>query len=150
MKELDNIDRQLISLLRSDARLSVSMLAKKIQVSRATIQNRMNRLEKNGTITGYTALVSSGTNKNMALVRALMSIELKNSSIKNVKSALLAEPCVSAIHTTNGRWDMVLELQTQSLEEFTNVLGRIRGIAEISSSESSILLTSQRIHSQEL
>ncbi|NQY65682.1 MAG: AsnC family transcriptional regulator [Alteromonadaceae bacterium] len=59
MKELDNIDRQLISLLRSDARLSVSMLAKKIQVSRATIQNRMNRLEKNGTITGYTALGDS-------------------------------------------------------------------------------------------
>jgi DNA-binding Lrp family transcriptional regulator len=50
----------------------------------------------------------------------------------------------SAIHSTNGRWDMVLELQTRSLEEFDRILGRIRGLKGISSSETSILLSSTR------
>ncbi|WDD99693.1 MULTISPECIES: Lrp/AsnC family transcriptional regulator [Thalassomonas] len=150
MSDLDNIDRQLISLLRADARTSVSQLAKTIDVSRATVQNRINRLEKRGVITGYTALVSPGTNEQVSLIRALMNIELKGTSTKNIKQALMAEPSVCAIHTTNGRWDMIAELQTRSLEEFDQVLGRIRNINEVSASETSILLSSHRISSQEL
>jgi DNA-binding Lrp family transcriptional regulator len=145
MIDIDNIDRQLISMLRTDARLSISYLASKIKVSRATVQNRITRLEKKGIITGYTALISPSANEKMALIRAHMSIEIKGSTTKNVKQALLAEPSVCAIHTTNGRWDMIIELQTTSLEQFDKILGRIRGINEISASETSILLTSQHI-----
>jgi len=150
MENIDNIDRPLISLLRKDARMPISALAKKIQVSRATVQNRIDRLEKRGIITGYTALVSAGTNEKMSLVRALMNIELKGSASKNVKTALLSEPSVCAIHSTNGRWDMIVELQAGSLEDFDKILGRIRDIDEISASETSILLSSHRISSQQL
>ncbi len=150
MNDIDNIDRQLISLLRANARHSVSLLAKKIRVSRATVQNRINKLEKSGVITGYTALVSATTNEQMSIVRAHMNIEIKGSSTKNIRAALTAEPNVCAIHTTNGRWDMIIELQTQSLESFDKVLGRIREIPEISASETSILLSSHRISSPEL
>lgn len=147
MSTLDNIDRQLISLLRTDARIPVSTLAQKIKVSRATIQNRMSKLENNGVITGYTALVSSSTNQNISLIRAHMSIELKGITTKKIKLALKTEPCICAIHTTNGHWDMIIELQTDSLEELDKILGRVRSIPEISSSETSILLTSERIRS---
>lgn len=150
MSTIDNIDRQLISLLRANARLSISLLAKKIGVSRATIQNRINKLEKSGTITGYTALVSPTTNEKMSLIRAHMSLELTGTSTKKVKALLMAEPSVCAIHTTNGRWDMIIELQTQSLEMFDKVLSRIRDISEVSTSETSILLSSHRISSPEL
>jgi len=150
MHKIDHIDRQLIGLLRNNARLSISQLAKDIDVSRATIQNRIQKLERAGTITGYTALISAATNEQVALIRAHMNIEIVGTSTKHVKSALLAEPCVCAIHTTNGRWDMIIELQTPSLEEFDKVLGRIREIPEIASSESSILLTSHRISTPEL
>jgi len=150
MSIIDNIDRQLISLLRTNARLSISLLAKKINVSRATVQNRINKLEKSGVITGYTALVSATTNEKMSIVRAHMNIEIKGSSTKNIKAALMAEPNVCAIHTTNGRWDMIIELQAESLESFDKVLGRIRDIPEISVSETSILLSSHRISSPEL
>ncbi|MFQ3196292.1 MAG: DNA-binding Lrp family transcriptional regulator, partial [Colwellia sp.] len=77
MSELDNIDRQLISILRTDARTSVSDLAKKINVSRATVQNRLTKLEKRNIITGYTILVSTETDDKMSLVRAHMNIEIK-------------------------------------------------------------------------
>lgn len=150
MSVIDNIDRQLISLLRTNARLSISLLAKKIKVSRATVQNRISKLEKSGVITGYTALVSATTNEKMSIVRAHMNIEIKGSSTKSIKAALMAEPNVCAIHTTNGRWDMIIELQAESLESFDKVLGRIRDIPEISVSETSILLSSHRISSPEL
>ena len=147
MSELDNIDRQLISILRTDARTSVSDLAKKINISRATVQNRLTKLEKRNIITGYTILVSTETDDKMSLVRAHMNIEIKGSSTKNVKFALMSEPSVCTIHTTNGRWDMLVELQTSSLEEFDRILCRIRGISEISASETSILLSSHQIRS---
>ena len=51
---MDDIDRQLIGLLRNDARASVASLAKALGVARGTVQNRMARLAANGTIVGYT------------------------------------------------------------------------------------------------
>jgi len=150
MTELDNIDRQIIGILRTDARTSVSNIAQQIKVSRATIQNRIDKLEKSGVITGYTALISAAGNQNLASVRALMNIELVSANTDKVKSLLLTEPSVCAIHTTNGRWDMVAELQATSLESFDKILGRIRAIPDITSSETNILLSSTRTKSSDL
>jgi len=150
MTELDNIDRQIIGILRTDARTSVSNIAQQIKVSRATIQNRLDKLEKSGVITGYTALISAAGNQNLASVRALMNIELVSANTDKVKNLLLTEPSVCAIHTTNGRWDMVVELQATSLESFDKILGRIRAIPDITSSETNILLSSTRTKSSDL
>ncbi len=150
MDTIDHIDRQLIGHLRMNARLPVAWLAKTIGVSRATIQNRMSRLEKRGIITGYTALVTSSANEQLAMVRALMSIELEGDASKKVRTELLNEPSVCAIHSTNGRWDMIVELQTRSLEEFNGVLGRIRAINGILTSETNILLSSHRLGNQHI
>lgn len=148
--ELDHIDRSLIGALRKNARLSVSALAKALQVSRATVQNRMERLERRGIITGYTALVSSSTQESISLVRALMHIELEGNVSKKVREALMNEPSVSAIHTTNGRWDFVVELQSPSLEALDRVLARVRTVEGVAATETSILLTSQRISSSSI
>ncbi len=51
---MDDIDRQLLGLLRDDARTSVATLARKLRVARGTVQNRLARLESDGTIVGYT------------------------------------------------------------------------------------------------
>ena len=149
MQYLDSIDRKLIGLLRINARTPISHLSKEIRVSRATIQNRINKLEKNGVITGYTTLLVSGSNDDLALVRALMNIELDGNVYHRIKSCLLEEPAVTAIHSTNGRWDIIVELQTNSLETFDEVLSRIGGLNGIATSETRILLTSTRVSSQQ-
>lgn len=148
--ELDLIDRNLIGALRKNARLTVSALAKMLQVSRATVQNRMVRLERRGVITGYTALVSHSTQESVSLVRALMNIELEGNVSQKIREALIKEPAVSAIHTTNGRWDFVVELQSPSLEAFDRVLARVRSLNGVAATETSILLTSQRISSNSI
>ena len=62
-------------------------------------------------------------------------------------ASLLGEPGVSALHDTNGRWDLLAELQVTSLEDLSRVLERIRLIKGISNTETSIHLESFRISS---
>jgi DNA-binding Lrp family transcriptional regulator len=54
-------------------------------------------------------------------------------------------PEVHALHTTNGRWDIVVELGVDSLEAFDQALQRIRLIKGISNSETSLLLSTHKI-----
>lgn len=150
MENLDEIDRRLIGLLRKNARAPVAQLAKTVGVSRATIQNRMARLEKRGHITGYTALVSHAANEKLSTVRAIMNIAMEGSVGQLVKETLLKEPSVTAIHSTNGHWDYIVELQTRSLEEFDRVISRIRSTKGIKSSDTSILLSTRRLTSEQL
>ncbi|WP_027858190.1 Lrp/AsnC family transcriptional regulator [Marinobacterium jannaschii] len=150
MSEIDHLDRQLISLLRTDARSSVASLAKAIGTSRATVQNRMSRLEKQGVITGYTVLLSSESDEALSRVRAMMSIKIEGNCSMKIREKLSQEPAVLAYHSTNGRWDLVVELQANSLEAFDKVLGRIRTIAGIAASETSILLSSKRFGSNNI
>jgi DNA-binding Lrp family transcriptional regulator len=62
----------------------------------------------------------------------------------------MSESSVCAIHNTNGRWDMLVELQTNSLAEFDKILSRIRSVNEVAASETNMLLSSHRISAQQI
>lgn len=140
---MDDTDRQLIALLRDDARTPVITLAKKLRVSRATVQNRMKRLEADGTIVGYTVRLRPDAEGHR--IRALMSIEVAGPHGEAVRRTLRGHPNVIALHTTNGRWDLLAEIRADTLESFDNVLNAIRSIAGIASSETSILLSTHKL-----
>jgi DNA-binding Lrp family transcriptional regulator len=135
---MDDTDRLLVSLLRDNARLPVATLAKKLGVSRGTVQNRIARLIATGGIEGFTvrAKPDAGT------IRAIMLIEIEGERSDRIVEELKKFPEVRAVHTTNGRWDMVIELATESLQSFDRVLHRIRLITGVSASETSLLLSS--------
>ena len=139
---LDDIDRQLIALLRDNARLPVVALAKELRVARATVQNRMTRLEQGGVIVGYTVRLKASAERHR--IRALMSIAVQGHRAAAVVKVLRGHPNVATIHSTNGRWDMVAELQADSLESFDRVLGTIRLIDGIATTETSILLSTHK------
>ena len=140
---MDDIDRQLVALLRLNARTPVATLARKLQVARGTVQNRLARLEKDGTVLGYT--VRLRPQEEAQLIRALMTVAVEGNRTDEVIRALRGEPAVAALHTTNGRWDIVAELRADSLEAFDGVLGRIRLIEGISSTETSLLLSTHKL-----
>ena len=139
---MDSTDHQLLSLLRDNARLSVASLAKTLQVARGTVQNRLSRMEADGTIVGYTVKLKPQAQEHK--VRALMTVAVEGNRTDEVLRALRGDPAVSALHTTNGRWDIVAELRTDSLEAVDKVLGRIRQIDGISHSETSLLLSTHK------
>lgn len=140
---MDDTDRQLISLLRDNARVSVASLAKVLRVSRGTVQNRLDKLEAEGTIVGYTVRLRPQAEAHR--IRALMTVAVEGNRIDHVLSALRGDPAVNALHTTNGRWDIVAELRADSLEAFDRVLGRIRLLEGIANTETSLLLSTSKL-----
>jgi DNA-binding Lrp family transcriptional regulator len=139
---VDSTDHQLLSLLRTNARLSVASLAKTLHVARGTVQNRLARMEADGTIVGYTVKLKPQAEDQK--VRALMTVAVEGNRTDEVLRALRGDPAVSALHTTNGRWDIVAELRADSLEAVDRVLGRIRLIDGISNTETSLLLSTHK------
>ena len=141
--QIDSIDHALISLLRHNARESVATLASKLGVSRGTVTNRMDKLERDGVVVGYTVRLRPDVQTEV--LRAWMSVEIVGNDTRRVMASLLGEPGVAALHSTNGRWDLLAELQVASLEELSRVLERIRLIKGISNTETSIHLESFRV-----
>jgi DNA-binding Lrp family transcriptional regulator len=139
---MDVIDTTLLSLLRDNARTSVAALAKHLRLSRGTVQNRLARMEADGTIVGYTVKLKPQAESHS--VRALMTVAVEGNRTDEVLRALRGDPAVCALHTTNGRWDIVAELRTDSLEAVDRVLGRIRLIEGISNTETSLLLSTHK------
>jgi DNA-binding Lrp family transcriptional regulator len=142
MVQNDPLDERLITLLRHDGRRSISDLAIELGVSRATVRARIDRLERSGVIIGYTVILRADTVA--APVRGLMLIEVEGHAADRVVRALSAFPEVVEIHTTNGRWDLIVELASPTLADLDGILRRIRLIPGITGSETNLLLNTPR------
>jgi DNA-binding Lrp family transcriptional regulator len=139
---MDDIDRQLIAVLRDDARTPVATLAKRLGVSRGTVQNRIERLMRQGEILGFTLRLPPQAEAQR--VRAVMAIAVEGERSSAVVAALRGFPEIEAVHTTNGRWDLLAELSADSLAAFSRALDGIRQIKGIATTETSILLATTR------
>jgi len=139
---MDDIDRQLIAILRDDARTAVATLAKRLGVSRGTVQNRIDRMMREGSILGFTLRLPPETDAHR--VRAVMAIAVEGERTSAVMAALRGFPEIEAVHTTNGRWDLMAELSAESLAAFSGALDGIRQIKGIATTETSILLATTR------
>ena len=140
---MDDTDRRLIALLRENARLPVATLAQLLKVSRGTVQNRITRLTAEGVIGGFTVRLKPEAEPQH--VRAMTMVAVDGEHATTVIKVLRGIPEVQALHTTNGRWDIVVELGVDSLEAFDQALQRIRLIKGISNSETSLLLSTHKI-----
>lgn len=138
---LDALDRRLLALLRADARLSTATLARRLHVSRGTVQNRMARLERGGIVAGYTVRLR---NEDEPGIRAITLIEVRGAATDAVVAALRRIPEALQVHSTNGRWDLVVELRAADLPAFDRVLRDLRSIDGVANSESNLLLTAYR------
>jgi len=136
----DSLDNELISELRKDGRDTISNLAKKLKVSRATIQNRLDKLIHSGAILGFTIRVHEALDKET--VKAIMMIEVTGKSTSQVIKKLRGIPQLIKLHTTNGAWDLVVEIHTSNLNDFDQVLRQVREVDGILNSETSVLLSS--------
>jgi DNA-binding Lrp family transcriptional regulator len=139
---MDSLDHQLLGLLRENARTPVATLATQLRVSRGTVQNRIDRLVADGVLLGFTVRTSAeGVGHR---IRAVTMIRTEGDA-EVVLRAVRGYPAVRALHTTNGRWDIVAELATDTLEQFDELLrqiGKVRGVAH---TETSLLLSTHKL-----
>lgn len=140
MTDLDKLDRRLLAALRADAREPVASLARRLAVTRATVTARMDRLISLGVIAGFSVMVREGQDPDT--VRAISFVEVRGRDTDNVIRTLRGLPGIRSMHTTNGGWDLVVEIRADSLAGFDDVLASIRRTEGVVNSETSLLLTS--------
>ncbi|MCZ0810813.1 MAG: Lrp/AsnC family transcriptional regulator [Pseudomonadota bacterium] len=139
---MDETDRNLISALRHDARASLSDLAAMLGVSRTTVRARIERLKQSGEIVGFTVVLRGDAARDP--VRGLMMIGIEGRGTDRIIRQINGLSAVRAVHTTNGRWDLIVEIGTETLEAFDAILGQIRKFDGIASSETSLLLNTRK------
>lgn len=139
---MDEIDQQLIALLRKDARTPVATLASKLGVSRGTVTNRLRKLEDSQVIVGYSLRLRPDAQPNC--IRAWMGVRVDGNQTRSVIASLLGEPGVECLHDTNGRWDLLAELRAETMAELSQILERVRLTKGIAHTETSILLATFR------
>jgi len=139
---MDDIDQKLIAALRRDGRASLSELSSTLGLARATVRARMDRLIARGEIQGFSVVTRADVTA--MPVRGLMMIGIEGRGAERITARLSGLPEVLAVHSTNGRWDLIAEIGARTLEEFDAVLFRIRGFDGVTASETSLMLTTRR------
>ena len=134
----DDLDRKLVALLQVNARQSTTTLAKRLDVARSTVHERITRLEKTGVITGYSAVLSK--NPSESNVQALVMLSVDQRKSKQVVARLNSYPAVKVCLAINGAYDYFLSVEGKRLEDLDELLDKIAEIPGIERSTSSIVL----------
>lgn len=138
---IDPLDERILAALRRDARQPMSSLAATLGIARATLRARIQKLEASGQILGYQAVLPADLPQ--SAVRGLVMVDVEGRAADRVMAGLLALASVGHVHTTNGRFDMIAEISSESLAAFDKILHRIRQIPGIGSTETHLLLQSR-------
>ena len=138
MKDLDN---QIIALLKRNARMLVTQMARELGVSRVTIDAHMKKMETSGVISGYT--VKLGTEEFRHKVSGWILISVQANKEEYAIEKMIGTPEITRLHTTNGKWDLAAEIQVPTLEHFDAVISKLRQIDGITETDTSLLLSSR-------
>ena len=134
-------DEQLLSLLRENARLSTAEIARRLKLSRTTVHSRIERLERQGVIEGYTVRVADEHER--AQIRAHILIAVMPRQMAAVVAALRDIPEVRTLHSVSGASDLVALGMTATVEEMDVLTDRIGAIDGVERTTSSIILSTK-------
>ena len=126
MLELDRLDRKILDVLQRQGRISMTELAEHIGLSASPCAERVKRMERNGTITGYHAHVSPAALGKALLVFVEIKLSTKSGEVfDKVKQALLLMPEVLECHLVAGSFDYLLKARLSGMSEYRHLLGDI-------------------------
>lgn len=138
--QIDEIDNTLLLLLAKDGRAPVATLARKMNLARTTVQARLDRLEVSGVIAGYTVRLGAELRP---MIRATTLVSIEPRAAPAVLARLKSLPQVEKVHTTSGRFDLMIEIAAktpQELDETIDYIGMTKGVI---GSESLVHLTTK-------
>lgn len=139
--KLSQTDQQLLSLLRENARTSTAQLARRMGVSRTTIQSRIERLEREGAISGYTVRVDDAHEQ--AQIRAHIGIAVHPKQMSNVVAALRAMPELRSLQSVSGAWDLIAVAAVPAVGDMDVLTDRIGALDGVDRTTTSIVLSTK-------
>ncbi len=136
--QMTDKDKQLLALMQKNARESVASLARQLGVSRTALQERIQRLETNGIIDGYS--VRLGANVNRSPIQCFTFAALNNKNFPDVIKQLKMLTAVQAVHSISGDWDLIIHICTDTLEKLNAEINKINEMMGIVRTTSNIVM----------
>ena len=141
VKITDSIDEKLIAALRANGRASTAELARLVGRSRTSVQSRIERLERDGIILGFT--VQLAPEHDLGAVRAHVMIKVQPKEARAVASALKAVPQVRLLYSVSGDVDLIAVAATATVAEMDQAIDKIGALEGVERTTSSIILSTK-------
>ena len=138
---LDPTDTALLALLRDDARAPTAELARKLKLSRTTVQSRMERLQRQRVIAGYTVVVPDELEAGLVRAHVLITLAPKRSGA--IEVALRKIPEVRVLHSVSGPFDLIAIVAAASIGELDALIDRIGVLDGVERTTSAIVLSTR-------
>ncbi len=138
---LSQKDRELIAILSDNARMPVSTLARLLSLSRTTVQTRLERLEREGVISGYGVRLSEAYLS--TLVRAHILITIAPKTLSQVSHALESIKAVTTLHSVSGTFDLIAVIEAPSIADLDQLIDQIGNLEGVERTLSSIILSTR-------
>ena len=138
-RALDQTDLLLIAALRREPRASHAQLARTVDIARGTVYSRLDRLERDGVITGYGPDIDPA--KAGLGVLAFCTLEIAQGSLEETAAALADIHQVLEVHTVTGPGDVLVRIAARSNDHLHDILQRIAAIAGVKTSETHLALS---------
>jgi DNA-binding Lrp family transcriptional regulator len=139
--DLDSVDLALITLLKGNARMSLSQLSRHLGLARSTVQSRLLRLEKSGTIAGYSAKMGAELTKRWVHAHALIVVEPR--AQVEIEAKLKQMPEVTALYSVSGNVDLIAHLAAANTTQLDEALDQVRAMTGVQSTITNIILSTR-------
>lgn len=141
MVQITAKDEDLIALLKVDAREPVASLARKLGLSRTTVQDRLRRLEQAGVISGYSLKLSRDIDAGG--MRAFVTLSVEPRRQVDVGKTLARFPQIETLHTVSGKYDLVAQVRTNTSEDMDRLIDGVGLIPGVTRIETAVILSTK-------
>jgi len=143
-EELDNFDHAILRFLRQDGRMSVTELANRISLSKSPTQSRLKRLEREGFITGFQALLN---HQKLGLGHVVfVEVRLndtRESALRAFADAVNASPEIEECHLIAGSFDYLIKVRSSDIHNYRQILAeRISSLPHVASTSTHVAMES--------
>jgi len=141
MTKITSADQLLLSLLRENARASTADIARRLGLSRTTVQSRIDRLERQGVISGYAVRLADEYEHGQ--IRGHIMIAVQPKQMVAVTKALRAMPELRLLHSVTGSYDLIALGVVPTMAEMDVLTDRIGEIEGVERTTSALILSTK-------
>ncbi len=142
---LDRIDREILRLLRTDGRMSVAAIAKAVRLSGPAVHERIRKLEQQGVVQGYTAVLSPEVLDRPHVAFVLVTLKEGNEFVADdpIVERICSEPDVLEFHRVAGEDCYLIKIRTATNKDLEQILRRIRSMRGVARTRTTIVLSTE-------
>ena len=139
-RKLDDRDRKLIAILQDNARTPVTALARELDLSRNAVQQRLNRMEREGRIIGYTVILGESTAQQPIRAIAFLQMSEASQDCHRFAAEVKGWPEIRNCYSVAGNEDLCIEVEADSTEKLSVILIKLSKLERVKHISSNIIL----------